>query len=121
LFGLAGQTTTPTPATTSTPNTPGAYAVQALLIGARGGRSELGFRVVEAEVQAEESLTATLKLTRHGKPLANSSIPGIRAGNRVLTVPIPGSVARGEATLTITLTDGAGNHHAWTRAINVPK
>ena len=87
----------------------------------KSGRSRLGLRVEYVEVQAGETLNATLSLSRNGRHLAHTSIPGIGPGDLVLTLPIPGSVAKGKATLTVTLTDRAASHRTWTRAINVPK
>jgi Divergent InlB B-repeat domain len=137
VFGLASQTTTTTLASTTTKTTTTAStttttttttttrpaigaALGAQLIAVKSAKSLLGARVEKVEVQAGEKLTATLVLARDGKRLAHTSIPDIRPGDRVLTLPIPGSVAKGKATLTITLTDTSGRHHAWTRTINVP-
>jgi Divergent InlB B-repeat domain len=133
-FGLAGQTTTttskttttvPTTATKTTAATTAATAVghelEAQLIALKSGKSLLGARVEKIEVQAGEKLAATLVLARDGKRLAHASIPGINPGDRVITLPVSGSVAKGRATLTITLTDTSGLHHTWTRIINVPR
>ena len=133
VFGLASQTTTTTSKTTTTASTTTTtttaattttavgYGLEAQLIAVKSGKSLLGARVEKVEVQAGEKLTATLVLARDGKRLAHTSIPGIRTGDRVLTLPIPGSVAKGKATITITLTDTSGHHHTWTRTINVPR
>jgi hypothetical protein len=129
-FALASQTTatttTTTPktthATTTTTTSPATvHQLQAQLITVKAGKSRLGLRVEYVEIQAGETLNATLSLSRNGRHLAHTSIPGIGRGDLVLTLPIPGSVAKGEATLTITLTDTVGKHRTWTRAIKIPK
>ena len=42
-------------------------------------------------------------------------------GDRVLTLVVPQRVARGPATLRISLRDAAGNTLAATRAVRLPK
>jgi hypothetical protein len=140
VFGLASQTTTTTtttittttktatttttPATptstTTTTTTPVRLGLQAQLTGVKAGKSRLGFRVEEVEIHAGEMFNATLVLTRKGKQLAHASIPGIRPGDRVLSLPINSSVKKGTATLAVTLTDSAGNRRTSTRAVAIP-
>jgi hypothetical protein len=111
--------TTPATVTSTSPAT--VHQLEAQLIAVKPGKSRLGLRVGYVEIQAGETINATLILSRHGTRLAHASIPDIHPGDRVLTLPIPGSVANGKATLTITLTDKTTNHHTWTRGVNVPK
>jgi hypothetical protein len=109
-------------ASTATTTTTAAvhHGLQAQLIAIKSGKSRAGLRVEDVKVQGGEPLTATLGLTRNGKRLAHDSIPGLATGDRVLTLPIPRAVKKGEATLTVTLSDSAGNHHTWTRTIPIP-
>jgi hypothetical protein len=113
-------TTTATPTTTTTART-GHHGLDAQLIGVKPAKSQLGIRVENVEIRGGETVNAALLLSRNGRSLAHTSVADIRAGDRVLTLPIPGKVAKGRAILTITLADSAGNHHTWTQTINIPR
>jgi hypothetical protein len=136
VVGLASQTTTTTTKTTTTAHTttttqatsttattasPAAgHQLAAQLIGTKSGKSKLGFRVENVEVRASETIHAALLLSRKGTNLAHTLIPRITIGDRVLTLPIPSAVKKGKATVTVTLSDSAGNHHSWTRTVAIP-
>jgi hypothetical protein len=111
-------TTTTTAATTTTTATPN-HGLDAQLIDIKPGKSRLGLRIEKVEIQTSETVEATLLLSRNGRQLAHASIPNIQPSDRVLILPIPKAVAKGKATLTIVLTDSAGNHRSWTRFVAV--
>ena len=54
-----------------------------------------------------------------GKTLATKQIGKVKAGNRVLTLAVPGNVARGKASLRFELKDAAGNTFSGKRGIRV--
>jgi Divergent InlB B-repeat domain len=130
-FSLASQTTTtattptnPSTTTTSTTTTtaPAAHpGLQAQLIAIGSRKSRLGLRLEQVEIQAGEPLTAILVLSRAGKRLARATILGIRPGDRVLVVAIPSTVAKGKASLAVTVSDSAGNHRTWRRIVTVAR
>jgi hypothetical protein len=113
-------TTTTTATTTTTTTSTGTHELPAQLIDVKPGRSRLGLRLEQVEIQTSETLAATLFLTRNGKRIALAALPDIRSGDRVLTLPIPSPVKKGKATLAITLSDSTGHHHTWTRTVSIP-
>ena len=80
-----------------------------------------GVRVAQVEVSAQESLTATLTLTRNRRTLATKRLARVREGERVLTLAVAGRIAKGPATLRIVLADAAGNAMSSSRSVRVPK
>jgi hypothetical protein len=95
--------------------------VEADVVGARAGKSRIGKRIVQLELNLDENVSATLTLVRSGKTLATKRIARVKPGNRVLTLTIPGNVAKGKASLRFELEDAAGNKVAGKRGIRVPR
>lgn len=140
VFGTSGSTTTtttssqptttttssqPTPTTTTTagttspaPTTPIPVGVN--LIDVAATKTELGVRVVEAELDLTERVSATLTLTRAKRTLAKKYFAAVtRGGDQVLTLVVPRSAARGAAVLTIVLRDSAGGSAKFTRTVKI--
>lgn len=95
--------------------------VDAEVIGAKGAKSRIGKRIIQLELLLDENVSATLTLMRGSKTLATKVIEKVKEGDRVVTLLIPGSVAKGKAKLAFELTDAAGNTFSATRNVKVPK
>jgi hypothetical protein len=96
-------------------------AVEAQVVAVRAARSRLGARVVRVELDLGEDAAVVLRLSRNGKLLASRSHARVREGDRTLTLVVPRRIARGQATLRVTLTDTAGNARGARRTIVLPK
>ncbi|HVP03968.1 MAG TPA: hypothetical protein VMT10_15485 [Solirubrobacteraceae bacterium] len=77
-----------------------------------------GRRRLRASISATEHVRAAARLTRAGTLLASASA-NLGTGTHAIDVRIPQRVRAGAATLTITLTDGAGNTKRVTRPVHV--
>ena len=93
--------------------------VEAQVIGARGGKSRIGRRIVQLELNLDENVSASLKLVRRGKTLAFIQIGKVRVGNRLLLLLVPAKAAKGRATLQFDLKDAAGNTLHATRSVKI--
>ena len=111
----------PPPPPASPPPPPADTSVDAEIVTARAGRSRLGVRVVQVEVSAQETVVATLTLTRKQRPLATKRFTRVREGERVLTLVVGPRIAKGPATLRIVLADAAGNAMNSSRSVRLPK
>jgi hypothetical protein len=77
---------------------------------------------VLVELALRETASATLTLSRRGKPLASKEFASVSAADdRVLTFPVPKQVAGGSAVLTIALKDAVGNVATLTRVVSIGK
>jgi hypothetical protein len=95
-------------------------AVEVDVIGATGGKSRIGRRVVRLELSLDEKVSATLMLVRGGKTVVKKTIANVSAGDRVLTILVPKRMAKGKASLRFALTDAAGNTFVGKRGIRIP-
>lgn len=119
-----GTTNTPLPPATGGTTGGGGQSqsdteVEVDVVAAKGGKSRIGKRIVQLELNLDESVSVTLSLVRGGKTLATKQIGKVKAGNRVLTLAVPGNVARGKASLRFELKDAAGNTFSGKRGIRV--
>ena len=143
VFGLASQTTTAsttttaktttsTPTTTATATTTtsatttGSATVgsrqtllSAELVAVKTARSKLGAREIEIEISTNETAAVSLSLVRGNKTLAVHTTLGLHGGDRVLTLIVPHGVAKGGATLRVTIKAGGG-HKSFHAGIAVP-
>ena len=94
--------------------------VTAVLRGVRIRRRTNGRRVLYADIDAAEIVTARLGITRKRVTLASRTIAGIN-GRRTLRLAIPPSVGVGPARLELNLSDAAGNSALVTRGIHIPR
>jgi hypothetical protein len=90
------------------------------VIAAKGGKSRLGRRIVQIELNLDSGVSAILTLLRKGKTLATKQIATVRAGNPVLTLLVPVAVGKGKATLRLQLTNPAGDTFSARRGVSIP-
>ncbi len=91
------------------------------VIGAAGGFSKIGKRVVKLELSLGENVAAILTLRRGTKVLATKKLARVREGDRVLTLLVPLRTVKGKAKLAWQLTDEAGNRVSGQRAVMIKK
>jgi hypothetical protein len=90
------------------------------VIAVKAGKSRLGKRIVQIELNLDENVSATLTLVRAGKALASKTIGNVKAGDRVLTLVVGNAIAKGKASLRLELKDSAGNTLAAKRSVKIP-
>ena len=96
-----------------------APVVRAVLGRVRVRRNVNGQRVLYADIDCEQTLTATLVITRQGPIVARRVIPGV-SGTRRLKLPIPATTKAGPARLRVRMRNAAGTITTVTRVIQIP-
>ena len=96
-----------------------APAVHAVIGRVRIRRGINGQRVLYADIDCEQSVTAMLVITRQGPIVARRVIPGVN-GSRRLKLPIPATAKAGPARLRIRIRNAAGTTATVTRGIQIP-
>ena len=115
-------TTTTTTAGTTSPTRTTHSSVAVNLIDVAATKTKLGVRVVEAELDLTERVTATLTLRRAKRTLAKKNFAVVsRGGDQVLTLLVPRNAAKGTAVLTIMLHDAAGGSAKFTRTVKITR
>ena len=126
----AATTTTTTRATTTTNVTTtaqttttggAATGVDADLLAAKSGRSKLGARIVQAELDLGETVSIQISLSRKGTPLAGRTFTGVRHGDRVLILAVPRTVGKGAALLKLVVSDRSGHERTFTTSVRIGK
>ncbi len=96
-----------------------APVVHAVLGRVRVRRGVNGQRVLYADIDCEQTLTATLVITRQGPIVARRVIPGV-SGTRRLKLLIPAKTKAGPARLRVRMRTAAGTTTTVTRGIQIP-
>jgi len=95
-------------------------SVEAQLLAVRVTRSKLGVRLVASELEADEQVKVNLDLKRGTTLLAHRHLAAFDKTDGIVTLVVPQRIAKGSATLSITLTDVAGNAETLTRTVKLP-
>ena len=93
--------------------------VQAVLGRVRIRRGANGHRVLHADIDADQSVTATLAITRQGPTVARRVVTGVQ-GHRRLKLAIPATTKAGPARLRVQVRNAAGTTKVVTRALQIP-
>jgi len=117
VFDRQATTSPPPPAPTPPPPAPAAdRRLAATLLGVEMARGKLGERLVRVRLDAGEKLAVVLAVRRQGRLLATRRLGAVPKGVRLLTLVVPKRVTAGRATISIRLTDRAGNTKSLTRS-----
>jgi hypothetical protein len=118
----SSQPTTTTTARTTSPTRTTHSPVGVNLIDVAAIKTKLGARVVEAELDLTERVTATLTLRRSKRTLAKKTFVAVsRGGDQILTLLVPRSASGGPAVLTLMLRDAAGGSATFTRTVKITR
>lgn len=82
-------------------------------------RGAAGRRVLYADIEADEVVTAAISIKRHGRTLARKVVTGV-SGSRRLKLTIPADTRAGPARVRLRLTSAAGTSHLEIRGIQIP-
>ena len=121
VFGLASTSTVTSTTTSTVATTTTTPRLDAQLVAVKVIRSKLGARLLAVELSDNVTAAVSIKLQRSRVTLVAHDFTGVPSGDRVLTVPLPQSLAKGSATLAITVTAPDGSTRQFARTIAVPK
>jgi len=94
--------------------------VDAALLAIKTTKTLLGARVVKVELEAHETVSVELTLTRGRSTLVHRHVASFSSQDGIVTITIPSRAKKGKATLTIVLTDTAGNTETLTKPVTIP-
>lgn len=117
--GMSAAVVTATFDPVASPTSPADTSVQGKVVGVESILTSSGKRVVRAELSLDEQLDVTLTLLRSGTTLVTKHVASLQPGDRTLALKVPGSVAKGRASLRVTLEDDAGNTTMVTRSTRI--
>jgi hypothetical protein len=78
-----------------------------------------GQRVLYADIDSDQPVTATLAISRQGPTVARRVVTGVN-GSRRLKLPIPSTAKAGPARLRVRIRTAAGTSRTVTRGIQIP-
>lgn len=87
----------------------------------RTARSKLGGRLIEVEVITNEKTTVVIDLTRGRKTLASHISRAVRPGDKVLTLIVPESVAKGTAVVHTAVETATGGRKLFHATVRIPR
>jgi hypothetical protein len=95
-------------------------AARTVLGRVRIRRSLGGQRVLYADIDSDQPVTAALAITRRGPMVARKVVPGVN-GSRRLKLAIPSAAKAGPARFRVRIHDAAGTTRTVTRGIQIPQ